>query len=265
MSGDRLNPDELLQSINAEELVKKSSQLRIFLGMSAGVGKTYAMLRAAHQLVNEGLDVLIGWVETHGRVDTESLLAGLNVLPRKQITYKQTQLEELDVDEVLRLHPDVVIVDELAHSNVPSSRHLKRYLDVLEFLEAGIDVFTAVNVQHLESRKEAVEAITQIAIRETVPDSMIDRANQIELVDISPAELLKRLREGKVYLGDKAERAALNFFKEDRLTALREIALRLTAERVDKDLQKFSQVYREPWPVADQREIDGRHQSQPVF
>lgn len=227
--------------------------LRLFLGMSAGVGKTYAMLQAAHQKKAEGRDVVIGLVETHGRGETAKLLEGLEVIPRKKIEYKGTVVEELDLDAILRRRPQIVIVDEMAHTNSPGVRHKKRYQDILELLDNGIDVYSALNVQHLESRKEAVEAITQISIRETVPDSVLERAGQVELVDIAPSELLKRLREGKVYLGDRAERAAQNFFKEDRLTALREIALRLTAERVDQDLQRFSSASRArgPWQTNE--------------
>jgi two-component system sensor histidine kinase KdpD len=250
---NRPNPDDLLSVIANEELKSRSATLRIFLGMSAGVGKTYAMLKAAHQRKLEGLDIVIGIVETHGRAETASLLDGLEVIPRAQVAYKGTQLQELDVDAILARKPQIVIVDELAHTNVPGLRHAKRYQDVLEILDAGIDVYTALNVQHLESRKDSVEAITQISIRETVPDSILERASQVELVDIAPVELLKRLREGKVYLGDKAERAAQGFFKEDRLTALREIALRLTAERVDQDLQRFVtiQADRGPWQTNE--------------
>lgn len=240
MSNDRLNPDELLSALREPE----GSFLRLFLGMSAGVGKTYAMLKAAHQKKREGRDIVVGLVETHGRAETAALLEGLEVLPRRTLSYKGTTVEELDLDAIIKRKPEIVIVDELAHTNAPGSRHKKRFQDVLELLDHGIEVYTALNVQHLESRKESVEAITQVVIRETVPDSLLERANQVELIDIAPRELLKRLKEGKVYLGDKAERAAQNFFKEDHLTALREIALRLTAERVDHDLQRFSQTSR---------------------
>ncbi|PWU20310.1 MAG: two-component sensor histidine kinase [Bdellovibrio sp.] len=225
----------------------------MFLGMSAGVGKTYAMLKAAHQKAREGFDVVIGVVETHNRRETAELLEGLEVLPRKKSDYRGTQVDELDLEAVLRRRPDLVVVDELAHTNAPGSRHEKRYQDVLEILEAGIGVYTALNVQHLESRKDSVEAITGIPIRETVPDSVLERAALVELVDIAPTELLKRLKEGKVYLGDQAERAAQNFFREDKLTALREIALRMTAERVDQDLQRLVSVRTQlaPWQTNE--------------
>lgn len=250
---DRPNPDVLLSAIKAEESIQGKGKLRVFLGMSAGVGKTYAMLRAAHQKLKEGTDVVIGFVETHGRVETEALIDGIPEIPRKKIEYRGTSLEEMDLDAVLSRKPAVVVVDELAHSNIPGSRHEKRHQDIMELLDAGIDVFTALNVQHLESRKDSVEAITGIPIRETVPDSILERASLVELVDIAPLELLKRLKEGKVYLGDKAERAARHFFKEDKLTALREIALRMTAERVDQDLQKYVSLRGEgsPWQTNE--------------
>lgn len=248
----RLNPDALLDLINKQDQQRSFGRLRVFLGMSAGVGKTYAMLKAAHQAQKDGFEVIVGAVETHGRSETQALTEGLQLLPRKKIKYRDTVLEEMDLDAILELKPDLVVVDELAHTNVPTSRHPKRYQDVIEILEAGIDVYTAINVQHLESRKDSVELITGVGIRETVPDSILERASLVELVDIAPSELLKRLKEGKVYLGDKAERAAENFFKEDKLTALREIALRLTAERVDHDLQKFTVVRNEvPWQSSE--------------
>lgn len=252
-SDNRPDPDALLSALDEEEKNQKQGQLRIFLGMSAGVGKTYAMLRAAHQKLNEGADVVVGVVETHGRAETVALTEGLPVIQKKRVEYRGTALEEMDLEEILRRRPELVVVDELAHTNVPGSRHEKRYQDVLEILDANIDVYTAFNVQHLESRKDSVEAITGIPIRETVPDSMLERASQVELVDIAPSELLKRLKEGKVYLGDKADRAAQNFFKEDKLTALREIALRMTAERVDQDLQKFVSIRAEgnPWQTNE--------------
>lgn len=247
-SEDRLNPDDVLKSINDEARKRARGQLRVFLGMSAGVGKTYAMLRHAHERLREGVDVVIGVVETHGRAETAKLLAGLPLIARQKISYRDSELEEMDLDAILQRKPQLVIVDELAHSNVVGSRHEKRYQDVIEILDAGIDVYTALNVQHLESRKDAVEAITGIRIHETVPDSILEQASLVELVDIAPSELLKRLKAGHVYQGDKAERAAENFFKEDKLTALREIALRMTAERVDQDLQKMRSQRRDnPW------------------
>ena len=252
-SDERVDPETLLSIINEGEKKSREAKLRVFLGMSAGVGKTYSMLRAAQQQLKEGVDVVVGVAVTHGRMETAALLEGLPVIPLRKKEHRGTTLEEFDLDTVLARKPKLVIVDELAHTNVPGSRHEKRYQDVLELLDAGIDVYTALNVQHLESRKDSVEAITGIQIRETVPDSILERASLVELVDIAPVELLKRLKEGKVYLGDKATRAADNFFKEDRLTALREIALRMTAERVDHDLQKMGQAQTQkgPWQTNE--------------
>ncbi|MEQ1877570.1 MAG: sensor histidine kinase KdpD, partial [Bdellovibrionia bacterium] len=254
-------PDALLKAYNAEELAKETGRLRVFFGMSAGVGKTYAMLQAARQKISEGCDVVVGVVETHGRRETMALVEGLPIIPRKKTEYKGTLLEEMDLDAILERDPEIVLVDELAHTNVPGSRHPKRYQDVNELLDAGIDVFTTINVQHLASRKESVEQITQIQIRETVPDSILERAAQVELVDIAPVDLLKRLKEGKVYLGDKAELAANNFFKEDRLTALREIALRMTAEKVDHELQRFTELKQgsSPWQTNERLMVAVSH------
>lgn len=239
MEEDRIDPEALLEALKTEESQRKKGRLKIFLGMSAGVGKTYAMLDAAQQISNEGVDVLVGVVNTHGRQETAKLLEGLKVLPEKWITYKDTVFEEFDIDEVLRIKPKLVLIDEMAHTNVPGSRHPKRWQDVVEILDAGIDVYTTLNVQHIESRKDLVEQIAGITVRETVPDLVVETANEIELVDIPPEELLKRLKEGKVYLGPQSEIAARNFFQQDRLTALREIALRLAAEKVDHDLQSM--------------------------
>ena len=248
----RLDPDELLRVITQDSDASNKGKLRVFLGMSAGVGKTYAMLKAAHQKQNEGCHVVIGLVETHGRIETANLLEGLVVIPKKIIRHRDIDLEEMDLEAILSLKPELVIVDELPHTNIIGSRHEKRYQDVIEILDAGIDVYTAINVQHIESRKDVVETITGIQIRETVPDSMLERASLVELVDIAPSELLKRLKGGKVYLGDKAVEAADKFFKEDKLTALRELALRMTAERVDQDLQRFTVTRDEsPWQTNE--------------
>ncbi|MCX6639711.1 MAG: DUF4118 domain-containing protein [bacterium] len=236
----RPDPDYLLKVVQKETAQNLKGRLRIFFGMAAGVGKTYSMLKAAQERWQERVDVVIGVVETHHRVETEALLQGLPVILKRTIDYRGTWLEEMDLDAILARKPQLVLVDELAHSNIPGSRHPKRWQDVMELLDAGIDVYTTINVQHLESRKEAVEGITGILIRETVPDSILDRAVQIDLIDLSPRDLLKRLREGKVYLGENAQVAQEHFFKEDRLTALREIALRLTAERVDLELRDMT-------------------------
>lgn len=229
--------------------IVEKGRLRVFLGMSAGVGKTYAMLEAGHALKQDGFDVVIGVVETHGRVETAELLDGFEILPRRLVSYRGLKLQEFDIDGCLKRAPRVVLVDELAHTNPSGCRHQKRYQDILELLDAGITVLTTVNVQHFESRKDLVERITSVSIRETVPDSFLEIAHQIEVVDIAPEELLKRLKEGKIYQGAKAVQAAENFFKIDALTALREIALRMTAERVDHDLQKFHETKKlaDPW------------------
>lgn len=216
-----------------------TGKLKVFLGMCPGVGKTYAMLQAAGELRRQGVDVVAGVIETHGRRETAALLDGLEVLPRKPLKYRDTELAELDLDALLARRPKVALVDELAHTNAPGSRHPKRWQDVAELLDAGIDVFTTVNIQHLESRADVVSAITKSPVRETVPDGFLDRADEIELVDLTPRDLQRRLEEGKVYLGERAEAASKNFFKESHLTALRQLALRYTAERVGVDLREF--------------------------
>jgi two-component system sensor histidine kinase KdpD len=233
----RPDPDAILAAIKKREARAHTGKLRVFFGMSAGVGKTFAMLRAAQDRLREGMDVVVGTVDTHGRAETETLLRGLTIIPRKSVTYRDVVLSDMDLDAVIARRPKLVLVDELAHTNVPGSRHPKRWQDVLELLDGGIDVYTTLNVQHVESRKEYIEQITGITVRETVPDTILQRAAQIILVDLTPTELLQRLKDGKVYLGDKAEAASKNFFQEDRLTALREIALRFTAEAVDNELQ----------------------------
>ena len=230
------DPDELLRAIQREESQKQSGKLKIFFGMSAGVGKTYSMLDEAQHLLSDGIDIVVGTINTHGRKETEDLLKDIPVIPEKWVKYRDTVFEEMDLETILQQKHEIVIVDELAHTNVPGSKHLKRWQDVLEILDAGIDVYTTLNVQHVESRKDIIESITGVKIRETVPDLILERASSIELIDISPSILLQRLREGKVYLGDQSQIAAQNFFKEDKLMALREIALRFTAEKVDHDL-----------------------------
>jgi two-component system sensor histidine kinase KdpD len=234
---DRPNPDALLASIQTEEARTKRGRLKIFFGMAPGVGKTYAMLREAQQEDARGVDVVVGIVETHNRPETVAMLSGLVAAPRRQVDYRGTILEEMDLDGIVFLRPRLVLVDELAHTNAPGSRHPKRYQDVLELLTLGIDVFTTLNVQHIESRADAVRQIAGISVQETVPDSILELADEIELIDLSPARLRERLAAGKVYLGDRAAAASANFFKEENLAALREIALRLTAERVDHQLQ----------------------------
>src|SRR5476651_2198923 len=235
----RPDPDALLASLQREESRARRGQLKVFFGMCPGVGKTFAMLRAAQQELRDGTDLVVGLVETHKRAETEALLAGLPVLPRKAIDYRGAQLTEMDLEAILARRPKLVLVDEFAHTNAPGSRHPKRYQDVIELLDAGLDVFTTLNVQHLESRADAVRQITGATVHETLPDSVFELADQIELIDLSPESLLERLREGKVYLGDRAAAAAEGFFKDAHLTALRELALRFVAERVDKRLREL--------------------------
>lgn len=233
---DRPDPEQLLEIIQRDETKRSKGKLKIFLGMAAGVGKTYSMLESAQKLQREGVYVVVGSVVTHGREETAKLLDGLQIIPEKRIKYKDTVFEELDLDAILKCKPQLVLVDELAHSNVPGSRHPKRWQDVMELMDNGIDVHTTLNVQHIESLKDLIEKITGVTIRETVPDLVIDKATSIELLDLSPDELLTRLKEGKVYLGDQSVLAARNFFQEDKLTALREIILRYAAEKVEHDL-----------------------------
>ena len=249
----RPDPDTLLAAINKAEARQKRGHLKIFFGMAAGVGKTYSMLEAAVQRQADGIDVVIGYVETHGRAETEEMAVGLPVVARQQLDYRGTQFEEMDLDAILARRPQLVLVDELAHTNIPGARHPKRYQDVLELLDAGIDVYTTINVQHLESRADTVRQITGVTIRETVPDSILEQADEIELIDLAPEELQKRLAEGKVYLGEQAAAAAHNFFRLGNLTALREMALRLTAERVDHQLQDYMQAKQiaGPWKSGE--------------
>ena len=236
---DRPDPDALLASIQKSEAQLRRGRLKLFFGMAPGVGKTYAMLVAARKEHSAGGNVLVGLVETHGREETQQLLEGLPLLPRKSVEYRGTRLEEFDLEAALARRPRLILVDELAHTNAPGSRHLKRWQDVEELLAEGIDVFTTLNVQHIESRADTVRQITGATVHETVPVSMVATAADIQLVDLTPAQLRERLAEGRVYLGGRAAVAADNFFKETNLTALRELALRLTAERVDQQLREI--------------------------
>ncbi len=249
----RPDPDALLAAIQKQEERQQRGKLKIFFGMAAGVGKTYAMLEAARRAKADGIDVVIGYVETHKRAETEALVAGLEIIPRQKVEYRGTLLEEMDTDAILQRQPHTVLVDELAHTNVPGVRHVKRYQDVEELLEAGINVYTTVNVQHFESRADAVRQITGITVHETVPDSILDMADEIELVDLSPEDLRKRLAEGKVYTSERIETATSNFFRVGNLTALREMALRLTAERVDHQLQDYMRAKQiaGPWKSGE--------------
>ncbi len=250
---ERPDPDALLAQLKREEAESARGKLKIFFGMSPGVGKTYAMLQAAREKLAEGCEVVVGIVETHGRKETQALTEGMPIVPRAQIEYRGTKLTEMDLDAILTWHPGLAIVDELAHTNAPGSRHPKRYQDVLELLDAGIDVYTTLNVQHVASRSDTVRQISGVTVGETVPDSVIDLADEIVLVDLTPEQLRTRLAEGKVYLGERAEWAARNFFRESNLTALREMALRVVAEHVDRDLREIMSEEKivGPWKSGD--------------
>lgn len=246
-SENRPDPDALLAEIAPPSIGE--GRLKIFLGMCPGVGKTFAMLLAGQARQEEGAEVVIGVIETHGRIETTAIAAGLGRIPRKKFTHRGVTLEEMDLDAILTRKPQLALVDELAHSNAAGSRHPKRWQDVMELLQAGIDVYTTLNIQHIESQRDVVRQITGVAVHETVPDSVIDRADEIELIDLTPEQLRKRLEEGKVYLGERAVTASTNFFREGNLKALREIALRITAEKADRDLRIFMRSRRidGPW------------------
>jgi two-component system sensor histidine kinase KdpD len=247
----RPSPEALLEAFRREG--SPAGKLKIFVGAAPGVGKTYEMLQSAHAKRKAGVDVVVGFVETHGRAETEALVRGLEVIPRKRIAYKDQILEEMDLDAVIARRPQLVLVDELAHTNIAGSRHPKRHLDVEELLSQGIDVYTAVNIQHIESLNDVVAQITHVRVRETVPDSMVDRADAIELIDLTPDDLIQRLREGKVYVPKQAERALEHYFSPGNLTALRELALRRTAERVDEQLLTHMQAnaIAGPWAAGE--------------
>jgi two-component system sensor histidine kinase KdpD len=247
MAEQRPDPDALLAKVQREEAKRRRGRLKIFFGAAAGVGKTYAMLLAARGKRAEGLDVVVGIVETHNRADTAALLEGLEILAARAVEHRGAQLREFDLDAALARRPTLLIVDELAHTNAPGSRHPKRWNDVEELLDAGIDVYTALNVQHLESLNDVVGGITGVRVQETVPDTVFDRADEVELVDLPPDELLERLKEGKVYLPAQAKAAVENFFRKGNLIALRELSLRRTAERVDEQMR----VYREDQGISE--------------
>ncbi len=250
-SENRPSPEALLAAARREE--GRVGKLRIFVGAAPGVGKTYEMLHQAHARKKDGYDVVAGVVETHGRKDTEALLQGLEVIPRRHVNYKGQTLEEMDLDAIIARRPQIVLVDELAHTNVEGSRHPKRYLDVEELMSHGIDVYTTVNIQHIESLNDVVAQITHVRVRETVPDAVFDRADAVELVDLTPDDLIQRLKEGKVYVPKQAERALEHFFSPANLTALRELALRRTAERVDEQLltEMQSHAIQGPWAAGE--------------
>lgn len=245
---DRPNPDELLEKISKEA----KGKLTVFLGAAAGVGKTFSMLEAAHDKLQEGTNVVIGWVETHGRAETEKLVEGLPRISPKLMHYRGRELKEMDIDAILRERPELVLVDELAHTNIPGSRHVRRYQDVEEIINAGINVYTTLNIQHIDSLNDVVAQITGVIVRETVPDYIVEQADNLRLIDIPPEDLIKRLKEGKVYVPGQAAQALKKFFRPGNINALRELALRFTASRVDQDMTQYMRSNRiaGPWPVA---------------
>lgn len=253
MERDRPDPDELLDVVQAEDDQAQRGRLKILLGYAAGVGKTYAMLEAAHERLAAGVDVVVALVETHNRVETERLLEGLELLPRRTVEYRGTTLTDLDLDGLLKRAPQLALVDELAHTNAPGARHPKRFQDVRELLDAGIDVYTTLNIQHLESLLDVVAQITGVHVREALPDSVIDESTDVELVDLPPDELRRRLAEGKVYVPDQAAQAVERFFRPGNLTALREIAMRRVAQRVDADMLAYMRTRSipGPWPAGE--------------
>jgi two-component system, OmpR family, sensor histidine kinase KdpD len=227
--------DRILARLKSRE----RARLRIYIGAAPGVGKTYTMLQAAHALKQSGLDVVVGFVETYGRADTDAQLKDLEVVPRRVVEYRNVQIEEMDLDAILVRKPEVVVVDELAHTNAPGSRHQKRYEDVLELLDAGIHVMTAVNIQHLETLNDAVARVTGVRVRETVPDTFLDRADEVVNVDVTVEELRNRLREGRIYRPEKIEQALTNFFRKGNLSTLRELALRAVADEVGEKAASY--------------------------
>jgi two-component system sensor histidine kinase KdpD len=253
MADQRPDPDALLARLVAAETQSHRGRLKVFFGASAGVGKTYAMLQVARERKAAGGDVVAGYVETHGRRETDALLEGLELLPSRSVDYRGVRLREFDLDAALCRRPGLVLLDELAHTNAEGSRHAKRWQDVSELLDAGIDVYATVNVQHIESLNDVVARITGVVVRETIPDAIIERADEIELIDLPPDDLLQRLREGKVYIADQAELAAQRFFRREILAALRELALRKTADRVNAQVQieKAGLAIRQTWQTAD--------------
>src|SRR5271170_4930237 len=245
----RPSPEALLDAATREG----RGRLKIFLGAAPGVGKTYEMLMTAQAKRRDGVDVVIGVVETHGRRETGALLAGIEIVPRREVDYKGHRLTEMDLDAILKRRPQLVLVDELAHADAPGSRHPKRYLDVEELIGAGIDVFTTLNIQHVESLNDVVARITRIRVRETVPDRILDNADDIEVVDLTPEDLIQRLKEGKVYVPQQAERAVRHYFLPGNLTALRELALRRTAQSVDEQMVNYMRAHaiQGPWEAGE--------------
>ncbi|HVM31599.1 MAG TPA: DUF4118 domain-containing protein, partial [bacterium] len=253
MAAERPNPDALLSRMKAEEQKKARGKLKVFFGASPGVGKTYAMLEAARAQKAAGREVVVGVVETHGRLETAALLEGLEVLPPLWVDYQGTALREFDLDGALRRKPRLILIDELAHTNAKGTRHPKRWQDVQELLDSGIDVYSTLNVQHLESLNDIVAQITGVVVRETLPDSVLEGADEVELIDLPPDDLLRRMEEGKVYAPEQARHALRNFFRKGNLTALREIALRRTADRVGDQVEDYrkDRSITQTWATAE--------------
>src|SRR5262245_28921702 len=253
MPDDRPNPDELLARVQAEEAGARRGKLRIFFGYAAGVGKTHAMLEAARREREAGVDVVVGYVEPHGRPETEALLQGLEIVPTRPVAYRGMTLREFDLDAALARRPELILVDELAHTNAEGSRHAKRWQDVEELLDAGIHVYTTLNVQHIESLNDVIAQITGVVVQETLPDAVLEQADDFELIDLTPEELIERLKAGKIYIPQQAERALRNFFQESNLTALRELSLRQAANRLRKDVDaaRQRQAARSPWATQE--------------
>ncbi len=245
-SGEQTSPQ-------TEGYPHRRGRLRVYLGSVAGSGKTYAMLNEGHRSESRGRDVVVGYVETHGRAQTQAQLGDLEVIPRKKVTYRGVTLEEMDTEAIIARHPRVALIDELAHTNVPGSKHAKRYQDVLEILDAGINVVTTLNIQHLESLNDLVASITGVRVRETLPDRILDQADEVELIDISPYALRQRMRHGNIYPRERIDAALNNFFREGNLTALRELALRRTAEKTEAQLQQYMTEHgiSELWPASE--------------
>ncbi|MBM4405141.1 MAG: sensor histidine kinase KdpD [Chloroflexi bacterium] len=249
----RPSPEKFLSRLLREEQQGKRGRLRIYLGMAPGVGKTYAMLMEAHRRKAQGVDVVIGLVETYGRAKTQEAIGDLPIIPRKQVTYQGVTLEEMDTEAVIARRPQLVLVDELAHTNVPGSKWEKRWMDVEEILKTGLSVFTTVNIQHLESLADVVESITGAPVRERLPDHVVDKADEIQLVDMAPGALRQRIQEGSVYPGERAQQALRQFFREGNLTALRELSLRRVATTAEKDLEQYMRDHQVEavWPAGD--------------
>src|SRR5216683_592979 len=231
----------------------RRGRLRIYLASAAGAGKTYTMLNEGHRRESRGTDVVVGYVETHGRAQTQAQVGDLEVIPRKKVTYRGVTLEEMHTEAIIARHPKVALIDELAHTNVPGSRHVKRYQDVEEILDAGIDVDTTLNIQHLESLNDLVASITGVRVRETLPDWILDQADEVELIDISPYALRQRMKHGNIYPQERIDTALDNFFREGNLTALRELALRRTAEKTEEQLQGYMAEHgiSQLWPASE--------------